>query len=160
TLGTTSATGTIVDDDGTPALDVSGLRQTEGNRGTTPLGCTATLSPASCQTGTVQFATGGRPATAGRSRSHARVEHLTAGGTLTFNPGETSKTIAITICGDTTSEGNETFVLTLSNPTNATLGTTSATGTIVDDDTGPGPGLPALGVTNSQLLEGNSGSNA
>ena len=38
---------------------------------------------------------------------------------------------------DATDEANETFTLTLSSPTNATLGTATATGTINDDDETP-----------------------
>jgi hypothetical protein len=55
--------------------------------------------------------------------------------TLTFIPASLlSQTVSVTINGDETSEGNETFLLTLSTPTNATLGSSSATGTITDDD--------------------------
>ncbi|NCS55162.1 MAG: hypothetical protein GPJ23_24250, partial [Microcystis aeruginosa G13-05] len=56
--------------------------------------------------------------------------------TITFNPGEASKTVNIPIIDDNIYEGNETLNLTLSSPTGgATLGTqTTATLTIVDND--------------------------
>ena len=55
-------------------------------------------------------------------------------GTLTFAAGETSKTIVLPVLNDTVVEANETFGVTLSNPTNATLGTAVAAGTINNDD--------------------------
>ena len=56
--------------------------------------------------------------------------------TLTFAPGETSKTFSVPIVDDLLSEPNETVKLTLSNPVNAGLGSTfAATLTIYDNDT-------------------------
>ena len=61
-----------------------------------------------------------------------------AGGMLTFAAGETTiKDIDITVTGDTTQESDETVVVTLSSPVNATLGTASGTLTIQDDDASP-----------------------
>ncbi|WP_293995527.1 Calx-beta domain-containing protein [Sphaerotilus sp.] len=70
-------------------------------------------------------------------------------GTLTFAPGETTKTIAVTIHNDTQYEGAETFQIILTDPTNATVNTAGAgvdaekdgtgIGTIVDDGTGTVP---------------------
>jgi hypothetical protein len=53
---------------------------------------------------------------------------------LTFAPGELSKTLTVTIAGDTKTEGNEAFTVTLSNPINAAIGKPQAVGTIQDDD--------------------------
>ena len=65
----------------------------------------------------------------------SRCDYATTIGTLQFAAGETTKTIFIPIVNDSYAEGNERFTLTLSNPTGATLGSTSnATITIVDDD--------------------------
>ncbi len=59
-------------------------------------------------------------------------------GKLTIASGSTSGTITLTTTNDTTDEANETVILTLYNPTNATLGATTAiTHTINDDDAGP-----------------------
>ena len=63
---------------------------------------------------TVHYAATGGTATAGADYN------LTA-GTLTFNPGETTKTIDIGIIGDGTAESDETIVVTLSNPTGGTI---------------------------------------
>ncbi len=57
---------------------------------------------------------------------------------VTFAPGETSKTIPLTIMDDTLSESSETIEITLSNPTNASLGAnTTCTYTIIDNDNQP-----------------------
>jgi len=84
-------------------------------------------------TATVDYATANLTATAG-------VDYAAASGTLSFSAGETSKNISITINGDTTYEANETFKITLSNPTNndgdAALGSNTVhTVTITNDDT-------------------------
>ena len=56
-------------------------------------------------------------------------------GTVSFAAGETSKTVTVNVAGDTTIEPNETFTLSLSNPsTGATITAASATGTILNDD--------------------------
>ena len=50
--------------------------------------------------------------------------------TLTLAPGITTRTIEVTIKGDTLTETNERFFLDLSTPTNATIADTRGTGTI------------------------------
>jgi hypothetical protein len=54
----------------------------------------------------------------------SRCDYLTTLGTLSFAAGELSKTIAIPIIDDAYAEGDETFTITLSNITGATLGAT------------------------------------
>ena len=77
-------------------------------------------------------------AVTGGTATNGGVDYTLANGTLTFDAGETSKTIIIPIVDDTLAEGPETVVLTLSNATGgATLGSpTSATLTITDNDFG------------------------
>ena len=127
TLARTQATGTIVNDEGMPALTVADAAVTEGNSGTVNLTFTATMSAASINPVSVSYATGGGTATAG-------TDYTAATGTLTIPGGATSGTIVVVVTGDTTSEPAETFTLTLSNPVNATLARTAATGTINNDD--------------------------
>jgi subtilisin family serine protease len=65
----------------------------------------------------------------------ANCDYNTAGATLQFAAGETSKTITLSIVNDGFVEGNETFTLNLSNPSGLTLGTpASTTITIQDND--------------------------
>ena len=67
-----------------------------------------------------------------------RGDYITALGTLTFGPGETSKSFVVLINDDSYVEGNETFNLNLSNPSGASLGAPSiATVTINDNPTEP-----------------------
>jgi len=64
----------------------------------------------------------------------SRCDYLTTLGKLTFTAGETSKTVSIPIIDDVYAEGSETFTITLSNVTGATLGTATATLTITDNE--------------------------
>ncbi len=64
----------------------------------------------------------------------SRCDYATSIGTLRFAAGESSKTIYIPVIDDNITDGNETFTITLSNPSGASLGsTTSATITITDN---------------------------
>ena len=65
----------------------------------------------------------------------AKCDFNTAGGTLRFAAGETTKPITLSIVNDGYVEGNETFTLTLSSPTGAILGSPATTSiTVVDND--------------------------
>ena len=59
-----------------------------------------------------------------------------ASGTLNFAIGETEKTVTVTLLDDVMDEDHETFNVVLSNPSNLILGTSIATGTILDDEQG------------------------
>ncbi len=121
--------GTIVDDDGLPSLTINDATVTEGDSGTVNAVFTVTLSPASGSLVTVDYATADGTATAGQ-------DYTATSGTLVFNPGETSKTITVTVQGDQVDEGSaETFTVTLSNAQNATIYDGQGVGTITDDDT-------------------------
>ena len=128
-----TAKGTIQDNDDPPTLSVDDVSGTEG----TSLTFTVTLSAESEKTVTVDYAT----SEADPQSAVSGTDFTAASGTLTFSPGDpgdTTKTITVATTGDTTVETNETFTVTLSNPTNATLGTkVAATGTINDDATVP-----------------------
>ncbi len=74
-------------------------------------------------------------ATVSGSATH-RSDYTEHYGTLTFNPGETSKGFIILITDDVFTESDETVRATLSNPTVSTLGSlNTATLTIADNDT-------------------------
>jgi plastocyanin len=87
---------------------------------------------------TVQYATANGTATAGQ-------DYTASSGTLSWaDSNDSPKTFNVSLLGDSADEANETFTVTISNPTGgATLGTrTSATVTINDDDGAPGGGSP------------------
>jgi hypothetical protein len=80
----------------------------------------------SSQTVTVQYSTTNGSATSGS-------DYISKTETLTFIGGVTSQNITIPIFNDTLNEDNETFNLTLYNPTQATLGNTASVTTIITD---------------------------
>src|SRR5437588_9437511 len=65
-------------------------------------------------------------------------DYIFAAGTLSFAPGETSKSFTVLIINDAYQEGTETFNVSLSNPVGTALGArTTATVAIFDDDLSP-----------------------
>ncbi len=119
-----------------PSLAVNDVAVTEGNAGTSTALFTVTLSPKRPSTVTVAYATADGTATAGS-------DYVSTSGVLTFLPGETTKTVPVTVNGDTTAEATETFFLTLSGAANATITGSQGVGTIVSDDCSGGPPLLA-----------------
>jgi hypothetical protein len=92
-----------------------------------------TLNTSSSNPITVHYATTQEAATAG-------TDYTTASGTLTITAGQTSGTISIATIEDSDVESDETFLLTLTNPSGAFLGSsTTSTVTITNDDTAPAP---------------------
>lgn len=74
---------------------------------------------------TVDYATADGTATAGS-------DYVEVNDTLTFDNGVTTQTIEIPLMGDTVVEGDETFVVNLSNPTNASIADAQGEGTITN----------------------------
>lgn len=120
--------GTIQNDD-IPALSISDVTVTEGNSGTMNATFTVSLSLASTQTVTVDYATANGTAVAPADYQAIQT------ATLTFNPSETSRTITVLVNGDTMNEAIcETFFVNLSNAANATIADSQGQGSITDDD--------------------------
>src|SRR5690606_4878200 len=91
-------------------ISISSPTVVEGNNGTVILNFVVTLSNASDSTVTVTYVTADGTATVVDN------DYVEAGpSVLTFNPGETSKTISITVNGDNFFEANENMNVTLSN---------------------------------------------
>ena len=110
---------------GHPAISVSdaNVQEAEG----AALEFSVTLSHVSSRTITVSYATQDGTAQAGS-------DYTAASGTLTFNPGDTSQTVSVTVLTDSDDEGQETLTLTLSNPSQATLDDASGIGTILNGE--------------------------
>jgi subtilisin-like proprotein convertase family protein/MFS family permease len=64
-------------------------------------------------------------------------DYALGSGTLTFAPGETSKTISVEVKGDTIDEPDETVAVDLSAPSGATIAHGHAQLTVTDDDAPP-----------------------
>ncbi|HJP90528.1 MAG TPA: S8 family serine peptidase [Pyrinomonadaceae bacterium] len=75
--------------------------------------------------------------TVANGKASERCDYETAVGTLRFSAGEATKSVTIPIVNDALVEGNETFTFTISGASGASLGTSTATVTIVDNDTTP-----------------------
>jgi hypothetical protein len=86
-----------------------------------------TLAPAASGPVSVAYATADGSATAGN-------DYTTVSGTLTFAPGETSKTVDVRVRGDVTPENDEQLFLRLQNARGASVLRGEASGTIADDD--------------------------
>ena len=117
-----------------PSVSIGDVSVAEGNAGTTTMSFPVTLSAASTLPVSVGYTTTDGTAV-------APGDYTTASGTLAFKPGETTKTIAVSVVGDATVELNETLTVTISNPVNATIADATATGTITNDDVAP-PATP------------------
>lgn len=135
-LGDGTGMGRILNDDakttGQVGISIADLQIKEGDGGTQSATLTVGLSGSSSKTITVAYAS-----VAGSASGDD--DFQPKGGTLTFKPGDTQKTIVIPINGDTQPEGDETFTVTLSNPKNAQLLRSTATVTIQEDDSAVQP---------------------
>jgi hypothetical protein len=126
-IGQGLGTGTITDDDPTPSLSIDDVSVVEGHSGTTLATFTVTLSAPSGRSVGVAWATVDQTAV-------APGDYTSAFGPLAFAPGETTKQVSVEVVGDTDDEDNETFLVTLSDPTNAVIGDGEGVGTILDDE--------------------------
>ena len=117
TPATINFTGTITDND-TPLPELSFPSSTVAvDEEDGPAQVRVTLTPASTGTVTVDYAT--RDSATGRAREGD--DYTATSGTLSFAPGETSKTITIAILSDDIYEGLEAFLVGISNPSGATI---------------------------------------
>jgi Ca2+-binding RTX toxin-like protein len=88
-------------------------------------------------------------------------DYLAQSSTITFAPGETVHTVRIPVLNDLTVEPTETFRLNLFNPVNALIGTSSVTGSILDNDGAPLPSqFVNVGTSNADILVGRPGANS
>ena len=152
TISDGQGVATITDNDPPPSLRVSDANPNPVRESpllpTLPdntVTFTVALSGASGKTVTATYATGGGTAT-------AESDYTSATGTLSFAPGETSKTVTVTVLPDAVDEPDETFDLTVSAATEATVADASGRATIADDD-----GPPALSVADATVVEGDAG---
>lgn len=128
-------------------ISITGGSVVEGNTGTTAIAFTVTLVAAATGTVNVNYSTANGTAAAGS-------DYAAQSGTLSFAPGETSKTILVDVIGDTTYESNESFSVALSGASaNARIQTASAVGTITNDDPQPVVTTPTLSIGSTSALE-------
>ena len=124
---------------GPPELSIADATAEEAANATVDF--EVTLSKAASGTVTVAYATSDGTAVDGS-------DYTAKSGTLTFNAGELSKTISVTVLEDNIDEGSETFTMTLSGATGgALLSDATATGTITNNDPMPKAWLTRFGRT-------------
>ncbi|MBP6184103.1 MAG: T9SS type A sorting domain-containing protein [Saprospiraceae bacterium] len=134
-LATPSANGTILNDDVLPlpviSIAATDAVKNEGNAGNTAFTFTATRTGDLSAASSVSWAvtgSGGTPANA------ADFGGVLPSGTANFAINVASQMITVNVSGDLVVESDEGFTVTISNPVNATIGTATATGTILNDD--------------------------
>jgi hypothetical protein len=137
---------TITDDDAAPTISVANAPAVAEGTGTAGPGLVfpVTLSAPSGKAISVPYATSDGTATAGS-------DYTAQSGTLNIAPGSTTGTITVPVAADAVDEDDEDVNLTLGTPTNATAGTTTAKGTITDDDTA------TITLSGAAILEGGAG---
>ncbi|MEL6321100.1 MAG: cellulose binding domain-containing protein, partial [Cyanobacteria bacterium J06626_14] len=104
-----------------PELSIANTTVTEG--GDNQAQFLVNLSTPSTDPITVEYSTAADTAQSG-------TDYQQKSGTLTFNPGEVSKTVTVNVLDDQAVEQSEQFALNLSRATNARLGTATGIATI------------------------------
>lgn len=136
---------TLTDDDAPPTISINDATVVEGSSGAPLRSFTLTLSAASGKPISVRLTSS--PVTATQVTDYSAIDTLT-----TIPAGATSQSISFLVAGDTVFEDDETFTVSLSNPTNATIDRGTATITIQNDDP-----LPGISINDVTLVENNSG---
>jgi len=155
TAGAVTGTGsaTILDDDNPPALEVDGDKIAEGNTGQSDAKVQFELKAPSGRDVVVQWQTSDRSAFDG-------LDYSFRSGTVTFQPGQTEKSVHIPVFGDTSVEPDEQFAVDVVTVQHAILEDDGAKVTIVNDDVPPPPppaapadhGSPVQGGTPAPLI--------
>ncbi len=133
---------TIRDNDAVPKLTINDVTVTEKTNATVNAAFTVKLSAASAVPVTVDFSTAADSATAGADYQSSR-------GTITFNPGETTKTITVVTNDDQLYEASEVFYVNLTNSIQAAILVGQGKGTIKDNDK-----APSLSINDVRVIEG------
>lgn len=143
-----------------PTVSVGDASLLEGDSGARTLTFPVTLAQAARSTVSVHYAVTGVTATGG-AKAGTGVDFKNIAGTVTFTPASNTgltplaHIVSVSVYGDADIEPDETFAVTLSDPTgDSVLGRAFATGTILNDD--PGTGL-RVGIGDANIVEGNAG---
>jgi ELWxxDGT repeat protein len=122
--GTTAGTIRVTDP---PNITLSDVTASEGQGGTALAAVRVSLSGGYSSSVSVNYATADGTGLAG-------TDYTATQGTITFAPGQTSRFVMVPVRGDTSTETDETFTLTLSSPANGTIIRNAAQVTIRNDD--------------------------
>jgi large repetitive protein len=143
TIADAQGIGTVYDNEGPPSFVVSDATGVEA-AGT--LAFSVLLTNANGTSVSVDDATADGTAVAGS-------DYTSKSGTLTFTPGQTTKTVYVSVTDDALAEDDETFTLSLSNATGGlAIADAQAVGTIQNDDADP-----TVSVASASVVEGDTG---
>ena len=131
----------LVDDD--PTLSVADAVLTEGDSGTADMEFTVSLSKPVDEAVTVEYWTIDDAAIAGSDYEATR-------GELSFAPGETQATFAVSIFGDGVHESDESFSVKIGHSNRANVADAIGEGLVLDND-------PLISIGDAEILEGDSG---
>jgi hypothetical protein len=124
------------------AISVAGVRIAEGSNGVTQANFKVSLARIQPEPVSVDFATENGTAVAGE-------DYVATSGTVTFAPGERTKTVSVTVTADAPYEPDEVFYLRLSNPVNGVLSATPLAGCYITEST--------ISVADVRIAEGTNG---
>jgi probable HAF family extracellular repeat protein len=124
-IGDAQGVATIVDDE--PRASISDVSKNEGHSGTSSFNFIVSLSAASTATVNIPYATANGSASSSE-------DYDAKSGVLSFAPGQTSKTITVSVRGDRKREGHEVFNVNVSPDSGAYFVYRVATGVIRNDD--------------------------
>ena len=131
-----------------PSLVIDDASTLEGDSGTNQVQFTVRLMTPSTNTVSVNYQTLASSA----AGTGGLADFVPASGTLVFPPGTTNQLLAVGIRGDPYYEPNEVFLVSLSNPTNASIADNQGSCTIQNDDP-----IPTVSVEDITVTEGNAG---
>ncbi|MDE5096469.1 MAG: sodium:calcium exchanger, partial [Trichodesmium sp. St11_bin5] len=143
------AVGKIIDNDQVSQISISDAKVVEGNRGQKNMEFEVRLNNPSSQTVKVNYTTVDGNAKSGK-------DYQKKSGVVTFKPGETKKSINISILGDTFYENTELFEVKLTRAQNAELPADPrkqyGAAIILDNDE-----LPKISIGDAKMTEANRG---
>jgi hypothetical protein len=126
-----------------PCVSVNDVTVTEGDGGATvAANFTVSLSAASAQDVYVNYSLEGQSAIVGTDVQNTS-------GRLKIPAGQTSATVSVPVAGDLLDEFDETFIVRLASPANASITKATGTGTIIDNDA-----APTLTISDASATEG------
>ncbi|MEL6495202.1 MAG: Calx-beta domain-containing protein [Cyanobacteria bacterium J06623_7] len=154
----------LIVEDLLPTIAIDDVSGVEGNSGVTNFEFTVSLSEASEEIVTIDYATADGTAETtpifANSELADAADYTADSGTITFTPGETEQTISIEVLTDTESlaaeSESETFFVNLFNQNNASIDDFRGISTIIDDDiaeTEADNALPLIRLENTSFIE-------
>ena len=116
-------------------LNINDAQVPEPSSGTVDMTFTVALNAPAGSAVSVNFQTNDGTANAGTC-GNPGADYVSTSGTVSFAVGEQVKTINVPVCSDNVADNGETFTVTLSSPSGATVIDGTATGTITANTAG------------------------